>query len=272
MKTFSPTCRVLVAGSCHTYAYGIPFERGFVQRTLANIDRVEQPVRADYYTPLKINQFVRLIQRDPALLDNYDLIVLQFGHFELLSRSFGHLFQTDTGVNAGIYGAYNAIMDVQTTPSDVNSMHTRLPNKCGPIADNRRANGSQSVGQHLRAWLAATCVYGIPFPYLRQVARQWHALLDLLAEHRDRIVLVSPLPTADPITNSLRAWGRRWLRREAGRRYLSIIDPAKELRTDGACLLADGFHLNSRGHFLVYQALRTAVPVQMLTNAAATEA
>ncbi len=242
----------MVMGGCHTYGYGIPLGNGFVQRMVNDWERLGIGVKVDYFAPAKCRKVAELLQDHPELPKNYDLILLQLGHFELMARSFKSLFNSNTDYNNGMYGKLSEVIDRQSVPVDIKMLHTVLPDH----EEWMKKKSLPELKHHFWSLLKSTFVriYGrVREPsYLRQVKRQLLLISSSLEVHRGRVLFIEPFPTADPLTNRLRKWGSKLIRQEADRQGFGVLKVYDLLNRNPDCLLSDGAHLNDVGHYLVW--------------------
>lgn len=248
--------RVLVIGGCHTYGYGIEYGHGFVQRMITDWERSGLNVNVDYFAPTKIRKAVQLLSQHPELPSQYDLILLQLGHFELMARSFLSLFSRNTDYNNAMYGKFSEVIDKQLEPTDVLHLHSLLPDK----DDCLRKKSLTELKFHVWSWAKSIFlrIYSsVKKPtYLEEVEEQLKQVSFLLKKYASRVVFISPFPTADPLTNHLRQWGGLQVKREAEEQGFGVLDLYELLSRNPDCLLADGAHLNEMGHYLVWLRLQ----------------
>ena len=121
--------KILVIGGCHSYGHGIVEGQGFVQRIVNRLEKEYGMVKVDYYTPFKMAKTVLLLNELKEKTRNYDLILLQLGHFELLQAdSFKSLIASkNSDFNQRVYGTgtYDQEIELQNKPTDLTQFLTQ---------------------------------------------------------------------------------------------------------------------------------------------------
>ena len=217
---------ILFAGGCHVLGFPVGEENSFptlVQRQLSS-DGVCSRVELLPY--LLIRQHGRLIEK--CRETRPDVLVLQLGHFELSRRISIHVRSM-----CGLSG---------TSPNSKDSMI-------------QAAVGDSIALFHLKSRIkwAVDCCLGHPLVDFQSLETLWEQLFERLSEcHVPTIVLMSPLPCADPTAMYYRKRALPLFERMARQHRAEFVDllstPRKPQRHYGAdYLYYDAVHLGIPG-------------------------
>jgi hypothetical protein len=243
--------KILAIGGCHTYGYGVPEGESFTERLAQTLRETGETVEVDFLAPVKMKKLARVLQNPTFSLDAYDLILLQLGHFELLNQeSFWNYFREDEPVNPRLYGAFTETFDRQLRPQSV--AHLR-----GGVLGRRFSKylTPGSTRPNPREW-AKRAVLRTLAPFheigrLRVVRGYLRQILQALAPVRERVLVLTPLPSMNPLINVLREQGGRVFTEECQRQNVCVLDVFATLEGQAHFFTADGIHLNELGHHLV---------------------
>ena len=226
-------------GTCSLVGYPLGQERAFptlVAEAAGNTDRVTlhilQPVAAHH------------LARAAAFVDatSPDVVVLQLGNFEtslsiasLIRRQFGRPgLRSEGGYRTEGIGAYTSNPDLTYQPTSA-----------------RRLRVAAKGALH-RLWLHRLV-------HVHETATNIRDMAVSLQDASGLPVLVlDPIPCADPGVAGYRARLRDLLGLEGGSIHHVPLDPAL-FHAEGESAFADAIHLGPRGHQLVAQAVLTAV-------------
>lgn len=252
--------KLLAIGGCHTCGVGVDFQHGYVRRVALKLAQDHPHATVDYHAPLKLARLVPLLNRLADQLPDYDLILLQPAHFELVHTRFRHLFEpVDARPPADADVGYTVIIDHQARPATVHAFHQNLrhvgydgldvPPPASTWSDNlRRAVKLTIISQmHRRGWVAR----------LNYIAQTMTPALAGLQSVRERVVLVSPMPVHDPFICHLRRLVCNDLLKQCERSGIAFVDSFAALHPHNSVLLPDGCHLNALGHAQLSEAILT---------------
>ncbi|GAB3642372.1 SGNH/GDSL hydrolase family protein [Spirosoma arcticum] len=250
--------KLLAIGGCHTYGFGVSFEHGFVRQVALRLAQDHTDATIDYYAPLKLGRLKPLLHRLADQLPEYDLILLQPAHFELLHTRFQQLFEPVATLEpADAEAGHTLVIDQQAKPAAVHVFHQNLRQvgnervdsqpPANRWADNLRNGIKQAVIRqaHQRGWVTR-------LNYITQVMAD---VLPQLEPVRNRVVFVSPMPGRDPFVCQLRRLVRDELRHQTERAEIAFVDSFAALHPHESVLLPDGCHLNSLGHAQLAEAV-----------------
>lgn len=162
-------------------------------------------------------------------LQQYDLIVLQPGHCELQRPAHLRSLFLDK---------------IQCQFSDNSGAATEKYSRLTQYTDALKL-----VGLQLIAGLGG-------LPRLKQTRHELRIVLDGLQSCGHNVVLVTPFPHKQTISDWLRRQGRRLFLEEAYRAFMPVFDAYSLLDVGDVCFLPDDpAHLNALGHELVGSAL-----------------
>ena len=250
--------KLLAIGGCHTYGFGVSFEHGFVRQVALRLAQNHTDATIDYYAPLKLSRLKPLLHRLSDQLPDYDLILVQPAHFELLHTRFQQLFEPvatfePTEAEAG----HTLVIDQQAKPIAVHVFHQNLRQvgnervdeqpPANRWTDNLRRTIKQMIIRrtHRRGWVTR----------LNYITQLMADVLPQLQPIQDRVILVSPMPGRDPFVCQLRRSVRDELRHQTERAGIAFVDSFAALHPHESVLLPDGCHLNSLGHAQLAEAV-----------------
>lgn len=244
--------KILAMGGCHTYGYGVPAGESFTERLAHDLREADEAVEVDFMAPIKMKKLIRVLRQPAFDLRGYDLILLQLGHFELLNQEpFWNFFREYEPLNPRLYGAAGAAFDRQVRPQPV--AHLR-----GDVLGKRFSKDMHLPAGHFRALRErAKCALlrGLSPFYeigrLRLVRGYLRQILTLLAPFRERVLVLAPLPSMNPLVNLLRREGGRVFEEECERQNVCLLDVFGAIEAQPFFFTADGFHLNELGHHLL---------------------
>ena len=227
-------------GGCHTYGFGLPENTSFVQFIVDRLQEDNFPVTVDYYAPLTLRRTLALLRQGKA--DDYDLIILQLGHYELLSPARFHSLLREKGK----FMAQSA--KATTDPTDLTQLR------------KQRLVVPPPEKQGLRDWLRPLAKLAIlrftnmlgEVDRIRHVQSLLKAILWQLAGHQHKVILLTPLPHLEPVSRYLRRQGRSIFLEECAESGFPVLDthtvipPVSDYFIPG-----DQGHLNHRGHQLL---------------------
>lgn len=250
--------KLLAIGGCHTYGFGVNFDHGFVRQVALKLAQDHTEATIDYYAPLKLGRLKSLLHRLADQLPDYDLILLQPAHFELLHTRFRQLFEpVITPESADAEAGHTIMIDQQAKPVAVHVFHQNLrhvgnervdvPPPTTRWADNLRNAIKQTVIRQAHQRGRVTRLN-----YITQVVAD---VLPQLQSVRNQVVFVSPMPGRDPFVCQLRRLVRDELRHQTERAGIAFVDSFAALHPHESVLLPDGCHLNSLGHAQLAEAV-----------------
>ena len=205
----------------------------------------------DYYAPLKLCRLKSLLHRLADQLPEYDLILLQPAHFELLHTRFRQLFEpVATQVPADAEAGHTIMIDQQAKPVAVHVFHQNLRQVGNEQVDVRPPTNRWS--DNLRSAIKQTVIRWAHqrgrVTRLNYITQLMTDVLPQLQPVRNQVVLVSPMPGRDPFVCQLRRLVRDQLRHQTERAGIAFVDSFTALHPHESALLPDGCHLNSLGH------------------------
>jgi len=243
--------KILAMGGCHTYGYGVPAGESFTERLAQELSQDGEGVEVDFLAPLKMSRLARLLAAPAFDLGGYDLIVLQLGHFELLTQEpFKNFFRTTEPVNARLYGASARTFDRQQRPQPV--AHLR-----GGVLGKRFSKDlvPPVPGREWREWVKCALLEAVAAFYeiqrLRFVRHCLRDILERLAPYRERVLVLTPLPSMNRLVNTLRRQAGRVFREECQRQNVCVLDVFGAIEWQPYFFTTDGVHLNELGHHLL---------------------
>jgi hypothetical protein len=232
--------KLLVVGGCHTYGAGVPLDQSFINRLLACYARAGAVAEVDYYAPVKMSQIGPLLHSLRHRLVVYDMIVIQPGHFDLNYSRFVDLFAP---VGPASPGKLPALQDpaVLNPAADPIAWLPALP----------------FVGwrEQIKVLLIHTAARFGCLRRLNTLTRQLDTVLDELGPHRERTVLITPVPILNPAVNRLRQVAGRAFEQVTNRYAVAVLNPFDVLPPGVDLWLPDACHLNVAGHQLLANAL-----------------
>ena len=233
-------------GGCHTYGFGLPENTSFVQCVVDRLQEDNFPVTVDYYAPLTLRRTLALLRQGKA--NEYDLIILQLGHYELLSPSRFHSLLREKG--KFMAQSVKATTD-QTELEQLRKQRLVVPppekkgmrDRLRPLAKLAILRSMNALGEVDR---------------IRHVRSLLKAILWQLAGHQHKVILLTPLPHLEPVSRYLRRQGQRIFLQECAKNGFSVLDthalipPISDYFIPG-----DQGHLNHRGHQLLAEGVYT---------------
>ncbi|MFC0186483.1 hypothetical protein SAMN04515674_106127 [Pseudarcicella hirudinis] len=252
--------KILVIGGCHSYGYGIAAGQGFVQRIVNRLEKEYGMVKVDYYTPFKMAKTVLLLNELKEKTRNYDLILLQLGHFELLQAdSFKSLIASkNRDFNQRVYGTYDQEIELQNKPTDLTQFLTQGFDQVSSKRENRFTSGLKKMrGKSidlLKFSILKTLNLFMELPRIQFVRINLTLILDSLYQVRDKVLLLTPFPIRERTSNFLRKEGQKIFLEEGLKRGFNVIDSFEIISGNKEnCFLEDGCHLNARGHRAIFK-------------------
>ncbi len=227
---------VLVLGSRHVYGQGVADGESFVAQLSRRLCREGLSLSVECHAPVSMDSMAALLPRLP--LRQYDLIVLQAGHEELLHT---------TAIGALLSGK---------PPSPVWCEPTVDGTETGrrPTARGIDWLGYMSTMLDLTLLRAVAAIVGIP--RLQQTRRALRTILDSLQPYGHNVVLLTPFPHQDAVSGWLRKQGRAMFLEEGSRAFMPVFDAHALLNMGDVCFLTDNSaRLNAVGHEVLGSAL-----------------
>lgn len=210
--------------------------QSYVGQLARRLAREGLSLTVECHASLSLAAMTSLLPRLP--LQHYDLIVLQPGHAELQRpASLRSLFASSP-------------------------QRLTLDNPAGKTANSwfsQLQDGMLLTGLRLLAGL-------LGLPRLRHTRYELRTVLDGLQSWGHNVIIVTPFPHRDPISNWLRQRGRRVFMEEGYRAFMPVFDAYGLLDVGDVCFLRDNqSQLNALGHELVgsglYDFLRAGVQI-----------
>ena len=227
MKKF----KLLILGGDHVYGYGVGIGQSFVEQLARRLSREGLSLNVECHAPMSLAAISGLLPR--LALQQYDLIVLQPGHYEL---------QRPVSVRT--------LFSPKTQQAIGNGQAMGVPQCQQPLSLVKRISDTvKLVGLRLIAGLTG-------LPRLQQTRHELRTVLDELQPCGHNVVLVTPFPHQDAISGWLRQKGRRLFLEEGYRAFMPVFDAYSLLDVGDVCFLPNNqSHLNALGHELVGSAL-----------------
>ncbi|GAA4448181.1 hypothetical protein GCM10023189_05670 [Nibrella saemangeumensis] len=228
---------LLVIGSCQTYGYGLAAGQSFVDQFIRRLEQCGQHVKAEYYAPVSLQAVRYLLPKLP--LNQYDVILLQAGHFELQqSQPFTTFLKKQRSVNELVIAV----------PADIDALRDLAPlvlDKAGSPSGNwLMANLKLAFLRSLAGFRTLT--------RLNEVHRNLRIILKALRPHRHKVLLLTPLPHREPVSRWLRNRGRTLFIEEAAHQGFSVFDTHTLIQPrEEYFIIDDPAHLNAVGHELI---------------------
>ena len=254
--------KVLVVGGCHVYGYGIEKGKGFVQQTLDKLRlEYQTEIEVTYYAPFKLDKAIRLFMLQPSLSKQFDIIILQLGHFELTHQDvFKRFFDESTAFNQQMYPASETDL-CKLVPANINELHAVSP---AHKFEKKKLNLEVvKSGLRLQLKLAFLKAYHWfkPIGRLRGFRHQVEELVTLLDGAQQKTVWIAPAPVSDKISNFLRQQGRAILLKVCKSAHFQVIDPVQVIDHPEEGIASDGFHINEYFHTLLAKALLQRIKI-----------
>ncbi|AKD57562.1 SGNH/GDSL hydrolase family protein [Spirosoma radiotolerans] len=252
--------RLLVIGGCHTYGFGIESGKGFVQQVASALGRTGQDLILDYYAPAKMSHIRPLLANLDAQLNQYDLIFLQPGHFEVIHTYFRELFQPLlVGSNTAVYEGH-CVIDHQSQPISVHVFHEKLLKDADKVFEpHYKPTGRRERLRRLGKQVILELAYRFGrIDRLTDMRQMLNDALTALSTCRSKVILITPMPVCDPFMNQLRRMASAIFIKEGEAAGVTVINSFSCLNLPDAVLLPDGCHLNSFGHAQLAKAILLA--------------
>ena len=231
---FHSLMNVLVIGDEHTYGYGLSAGKlSYIGHFIRQISQTGQAVSVEAYAHLTMTQLLSTLAQLP--LNRYDLIMLQLDH---------------------------TLMQL-TQSTLLNSLCVSVP-----ILPHEVSNRTlQTKGRRVGAIGTGLLSFVRPMPSL-----SISALLKKLRPYRHNVLLLTPFPQREWISQWLHQRSRTVVLNEAGDQLFSVFDVDSVIRPREEYFLADDKeHLNDISHevlgrslFDFYQSAPTIVTVQAI--------
>ena len=261
---------ILVIGGCHCYGYGVAAGRGFVQKLVAQYEREGNFVHVDYYTPYKMEKIVSLLEHLRSNLSAYDLILLQIGHFELLNADkFKKIIDfKQRDFNFRVYGQLNESIN---HPKKAIDIQRYLGQGFGGMPTINSSKSIKASFHYLKGKaidILQTVFMNVhhkiyEIQRIKYVRKTLVEILNALAFHQNRIVLLTPFPVKERTTNFLREEGRVTFLEESILRGIQCVDTHAVIASNMSRLLSsDDCHLNEFGHEIIYREIQKALTLK----------
>ncbi|GAB2584955.1 SGNH/GDSL hydrolase family protein [Spirosoma areae] len=251
--------KLLVIGGCHTYGFGVDFGKGFVQQVAQELGKSTTEITLEYYAPAKMSRIGPLLAHLGTQLGEYDLILLQLGHYEVIHSYFRELFQPLPADQSLEVYAGHIVLNHQTRPASVHWFHEKL--KTADYVHQPYCEPNGYVAR-LRRWgKQATLKLAHRFGRIERLAYMERMLTEMLMylnPYRKRVILVTPMPVQDKLMNQLRRMASAMFVKQAQAADATVIDSFRSLNLLDSVLLPDGCHLNSFGHAQLTEAVLLA--------------
>ncbi|WP_155297336.1 SGNH/GDSL hydrolase family protein [Spirosoma aerolatum] len=225
--------KVILIGGCHVGNYAIAPHLGFVQKWTEHLAYLtDEPIQTLCHSMVSLSQVADLITQHRVELMQADQIVLQLGHYELSWRKcFRELFQHQL-----------------FSPTPKPYQPKPLPNITGtaPIP----------YQQKLKNWFKAAFLtlyktQNSQLPYLKQFDQRLTQTLALLAPYGAKVIVMTPFPSLHAVDQWLRRESIPFICKCARQNGFRLVDTFSAIPRQAAYFLADGAHLNARGHAIV---------------------
>jgi hypothetical protein len=229
--------KILFAGGCHVSGYPVGATLGFAQLTAGALQAAGMDCEWEAYGHAAMSRPARLTARCRAARP--DLLVLQLGHRESLGTLRSHVF-----ARLGLPRAH-------TAPS-IQRTYTARPELF--LHDGLAWKVKSSVKRTVDRALGHPLVH---------VQRFEEAMETCLAQVREvgapNVMVLSPLPCADPVTMSYRRELLPIYRSAAQRNGFEFIDLIHLAARPPMDWFADPVHLSRHGHASVAAAIAAAI-------------
>lgn len=231
---FSELMNVLVIGDEHTYGYGLSEGNlGYIGHFIRNISRAGRAVSVEAYAHLTMTQIGATLAQLP--LNQYDLIILQLDQTLIQTATAAH--------SAGV----------------------TMPILSDPNALCRKAT-AKKIRNHLTIVKDLLLSFIVPHRATASIS----GLLRQLRPYRHNVLLLTPFPKMEPVSDWLRKRSRAVLLQEADKQLVSVFDTDSIIRPREEYFLSnDKAHLNAVSHELLgrslfdfYQSAPTIVTIQ----------
>ncbi|MBC8156128.1 MAG: SGNH/GDSL hydrolase family protein [Bacteroidetes bacterium] len=236
---------ILVIGGCHTYGHGLNGHPSFIDQFTKQLAHPDRSVSVSHYALVDLHQLTTLLAVLP--LNQYDLILLQLGHYRLQHPpSFGSLLtpaRKSSGEQPRAFAPLTTDDLARLRQTPILTPDTRLP-----------------VGNYLKTKLKLGILRGLTstrkLARLNEVDHDLRALLTQLWPHRRRTVLLTPFTHLEPVSRFLRQRGRQLFLQQGGQQGFPVFDTDRVIRPSPAYFLTnDGGHLNAGSHELLGRTL-----------------
>lgn len=262
--------KILVIGGCHCYGYGVKAGQGFIQKLVAQYKREGNFVQVDYYTPYKMEKIVGLIRHLNLRLFKYDLILLQIGHIELLNiekfKKLIHFKQRD--FNCRVYGEFNESIKHSLNPINISDFIGQgffgLP---GFLFQQSFMDSISDLGKKAVDISQMICMnFHNKFQEIQRlkfVRDYLIEILNALSIHQHKVMLLTPFPVKERVTNFLREEGRAIFMEESMVRGIQCVDTYSIIAKNITNLLSsDDCHLNEAGHEIIYREIQNTLTLK----------
>lgn len=190
------------------------FSRGYVPQLVRQLQRVGWQVQVECHAPIDIHVALPLIQQ--LNLNRFDLIVFELGHSRLQHPTvFSDLLRPSSYASLAAKAKTISINNIATRCSR-GLTSQRVGDKT--IIDRFLAHSKMSLLQ----LLASVGRVG----RLLEIKAQLTDLLYYMQPYRRRLVMLTPLPHPQPVSNWLRKKGRELFGQLGRRHMIPILDTA----------------------------------------------
>jgi hypothetical protein len=214
----SKVLSILIVGgenSAELYAGQSGTNRGYIPQFVRQLQRVGWQVQVECHAPIDIHVALPLLQR--LNLNRFDLILLELGHTQLQHPAvFSDLFQSVAHDSLDFDAHLLSNTDIATNCSqnnrtDLKPIHNTLFSKLlaqSKLLTLRLLASVRRVGR------------------LRDVEAQLTDLFYYLQPYRRRLVMLTPLPHPQPVSNWLRQKGRILFGQQGRQHMIPTFDTA----------------------------------------------
>lgn len=231
---------ILVVGGCHVLGYPIGASLGFPDQLAALLtDTAGDPISLASIGHLKLSHGPKVFETVRRLRP--EILILQVGHFELTNG--GSSYSTK---KLALSGSRSASKNPHKLAKN------RFQTATGRLIWHVRCAVKDLANRFLSRWKVD----------LQQLETEFNCFLYEIAQCSCRVILLSPLPCADPIFDGLRRQAGSCFKSVASRypevEYLDVLkDPF--LTRSGFEPFLDGTHLSADGHFRLAQLLASQI-------------
>lgn len=255
LDVFSMT--ILVVGGCQIYGYGLTLQqRSFIDYFLKQLEGAGHCPQVTSYVFLPLAD----VRETLAHLDlsQFDLLIIQPAHYYLQHPStFWKLFRTPASKKPTDAGP-----GLQSSDLDALRSQPTLPLDRTPVSWVKK---TKRVLKRMLLDIAK------PMGLVKQllyVQQELAALLEQLQDHRQRIIVLTPTPHREIVSQWLRKQGRNLVMLNCTRLGITVLDTHSVIRPqDDVYIPDDPSHFNALGHELLGRALFDSYETKLTLSA-----
>lgn len=233
--------KILIIGGKQAQGNGLRTGQSFVEQLVRRIEQAGQRVFIEYHVPIDLHMATSILYY--LNVHRYDLIVLQMGHQYLLQPFAFRSFLT-----------YHSHKPAWLSDGSPRFVMQDIPQTTDSLA--LKSTISSQLGNKLKALLLKSLNAIKRIGCLRDLIFHLSDTLHYLQPYNHKVILMTPFPHQEPVSNWLRQEGRKLFKNMGNAYGMPVLDTHELIQpSDEYFLVDDPDQLSAVGHELIGSAL-----------------